>query len=104
MRYSNTALYMLFDPTTGEPFYVGQSVSPSERIVQHLEEANDRDRFAHPKKLHITELLAAGAVPEMWVFDRLPGIAGHRKRPRRRDGADLDRLLCPPARPDRQCR
>ena len=73
MRYSNTALYMLFDPTTGEPFYVGQSVSPSERIVQHMEEANDRDRFAHPKKLHITELLAAGAVPEMWVFDRLPG-------------------------------
>ena len=73
MQYSNTALYMLFDPTTGEPFYVGQSVSPSERIVQHIEEANDRDRFAHPKKLHITELLAAGATPEMWVFDRLPG-------------------------------
>ena len=73
MQYSNTALYMLFDPTTGAPFYVGQSVSPSERIVQHLEEANDPDRFAHPKKLRITELLAAGAVPEMWVFDRLPG-------------------------------
>ncbi len=73
MQYSNTALYMLFDPTTGEPFYVGQSVSPSERIVQHIEEANDRDRFAHPKKLHITQLLAAGAVPEMYVFDRLPG-------------------------------
>ena len=52
---------------------MGQSVSPSERIVQHLEEANDPDRFAHPKKLRITELLAAGAVPEMWVFDRLPG-------------------------------
>ena len=73
MQDNNTALYMLFDPTTGAPFYVGQSVSPSERIVQHLEEANDPDRFAHPKKLRITELIAAGAVPEMWVFDRLSG-------------------------------
>jgi hypothetical protein len=62
----NTAVYFLTDPRSGnEPFYVGQSNQPSNRYVQHLEDVNTADVFAHPKKLQTAQLLQAGVVPQM---------------------------------------
>ena len=67
-----TALYVLQDPITGEFRYVGQSVSPSERLVQHAEEFNEKG-FSHPKTAWEAELYRAGQHPDMFVFDWVAG-------------------------------
>ena len=67
-----TALYVLQDPVTLEFRYVGQTVSPSERVVQHAEEFNEKG-FTHPKTAWEAELYRAGKHPNMFVFDWVAG-------------------------------
>ena len=67
-----TALYVLQDPVTSQFRYVGQSVSPSERVVQHAEEFNEKG-FSHPKTSWEAELYRAGKHPNMFVFDWVAG-------------------------------
>ena len=68
----NTAIYMLVDPRTGRVHYVGQSVAPSERINQHIEEFDEKG-WDHPKTAWIGDMLREGVTPEMYVFDWEPG-------------------------------
>ena len=68
----DTALYMLQDPKTGLIRYVGQTVSPSKRYVQHIEDFNDLG-FGHPKGIWTAEMLRAGTYPNMFVFDWVSG-------------------------------
>ena len=55
----NTAIYMLVDPRTGRVHYVGQSVAPSERINQHIEEFDEKG-WDHPKTAWIGDMLRQG--------------------------------------------
>ena len=68
----NTAIYMLVDPRTGRVHYVGQTVQPSERINQHIEEFDEKG-WSHPKTAWIGDMLRQGVYPQMYVFDWEPG-------------------------------
>lgn len=67
-----TALYTLRDPLTGDFRYIGQSIHPSERYKQHLEQFTT-DGFEHPKTKWEASLYAQGSYPEMYVFDWATG-------------------------------
>ncbi|MCO5214397.1 MAG: peptidoglycan DD-metalloendopeptidase family protein [Caldilinea sp.] len=72
-----TALYVMVDPITGLIRYVGQSIHPSERYVQHMEQFKE-DGFDHPKTKWEASLYAQGTYPRMYVFDWQPGTVADR--------------------------
>ncbi len=73
----STALYVMVDPITGLIRYVGQSIHPSERYVQHMEQFKE-DGFDHPKTKWEASLYAQGTYPRMYVFDWQPGTVADR--------------------------
>ncbi len=70
MNATEVAIYGLHDPRTGECRYVGKSVDPDARLIQHLQPSQLRARTY--KNNWIKGLLAEDLTPELRVIDVFP--------------------------------
>ena len=61
--------YLIVDPRTGVPFYVGQTHNMESRQHHHLRIGEGKQR---PYKLVIADILSAGLTPEFRVVDEQP--------------------------------
>lgn len=64
-----TAIYALKDPRDGRIRYVGRSRDPQSRLIGHL---NGTVPAGKRCRAWLSELLAAGAVPELIVMEQAP--------------------------------
>lgn len=66
-----TFIYILEDPNTGSPRYVGKSDSPRKRLERHVKEAELTDKKDH-KNNWIRSLLKDNLRPVLLVVDEVP--------------------------------
>ncbi|WP_319380550.1 GIY-YIG nuclease family protein [Thiomicrorhabdus sp.] len=71
-----TAIYVLVDPRTNAPKYVGKSNNPPARFAQHFERKFvDHERLI-PKEVWIKELFSEGLFPKMVIVKEVPEEEG----------------------------
>lgn len=65
MPSDDVFIYLLVDPRTHFPNYVGKTTWPDRRLLQHIEDDSDT-----PKTRWIADLLDVGLEPEMVIVER----------------------------------